>query len=279
MNQTVEVFPNENEVMYQPNDTPNAIRIKSMVQVWEKHAQGIQRSMDKSSFPFVFSADHASAGATIAGIKMSTNARMGVVWIDAHADLHSPYTSPSGNIHGMPLAASIADDNRECARNAPSDETRDAWEKLKFTGGVSPKINPSDIVFVGVRDTEPEEEALMARHNITNHTVDQVRSKGMSAILSNIEEQLSECDLIYVSFDVDSMDPDMVSYGTGTPVPHGLSPDEASELINGLLRLEKTRAFEIVEVNPLLDNKTNKMAETSLSIVDSALAELKKRGV
>ena len=82
------------------------------------------------------------------------NKRLGVVWIDAHADFHSPYTTPSGNMHGMPLAMVTAMDNEACEVNDVEEETEALWERIKAIGGRGPKISPKDIVFIGVRDTE-----------------------------------------------------------------------------------------------------------------------------
>jgi len=129
---TWEVLENRNDHLLIPTDTKRAIRIKPMLEVWEKHAQSIRKNIIDGHLPVLLSADHASAGATIAGIKMANpDKRIGVVWIDAHADLHSPFTSPSGNIHGMPLACSIADDNNDFGRELPSDATIMTWDKMK----------------------------------------------------------------------------------------------------------------------------------------------------
>ena len=201
--------------------------------------------------------------------------RLGVVWIDAHADLHTPFTTPSGNVHGMPLATALAEDNLACQRNTPNAEALEAWEKLKSMGGA--KLSVEDLVFVAVRDTEEQEDALMARQNMTNHTVEAVRNTGADAIVVKILDQLSDCDMIYVSFDVDSMDCDLVSHGTGTPVKNGLTPEEASLLMIGLLRDPRVCCAEIVEINPCLDEKTNTMAETAFEIFEQSLEALKNR--
>lgn len=88
---------------------------------------------------------------------------MGVIWIDAHADLHSPYTTPSGNMHGMPIACSLGEDNKERQQNRPDDETVEWWEKLKNMGGIFPKINYEDLIFIALRDFEPAEDHLIKR--------------------------------------------------------------------------------------------------------------------
>lgn len=271
-------IPDLNDALLEPTETPNALRIKQMVPTWEAQANAVKATIEGGNTPVITSADHASAGGTIAGIRLAKpDLRLGVVWVDAHADLHSPYTTPSGNIHGMPLAASIADDNQEMKVNDPSPLAVDSWEQLKNIGGLSPKISPDDIVFVGVRDTEAPENHLMEKHRIKNYEVAEVRAKGVEAIASEILQRLSDCDLIYVSYDVDSMDPEVVSYGTGTPVPGGITPEEGKTLLGTLLSDPKLCCFEIVEVNPLLDDKKNKMAETALGVLEKAVETLENR--
>ena len=92
--------------------------------------------------------------------------KLGVIWIDAHADLHSPYTTPSGNMHGMPIACSIGEDNMEKAQNKLDDDTIEYWEKLKNLGGICPKINYSDLVYIALRDFEPAEDFLIKKHKV-----------------------------------------------------------------------------------------------------------------
>ena len=196
------------------------------------------------------------------------------MWIDAHADIHTPYTTPSGNMHGMPLATALNIDNLECKTNDVDAETISFWNQLKEVGNVVPKVNPEDIVYIAVRDTESQENAIMNRLQIKNCEVVEVRSKGASGIVKIIDEKLKDCDIIYVSFDVDSMDPELTSYGTGTPVKNGLSPDEANEILTLLAKNNKTVCIEFVEVNPCLDEKGNKMAEVTMALVESVLNTL-----
>ena len=273
-----EQIPDLNDSLFEPTSTPNALRIKQMLATWTAQSESVLRNMRLGKVPVILSGDHASAGGTIAGIKMAhPEKRLGVVWIDDHADLHTPYTTPSGNIHGMPLGASIATDNLDMQRNSPNEETVDYWERMKNLGGLSPKILPQDLIFVGVRDTEKEEIHLMTQHNIINYEVAEVDDMGMNNIGKEILEELKDCDIIYVSFDVDSMDPDEVSYGTGTPVQDGITPDQAKNLLSVLLADPKVVCFEMVEVNPLLDKKGNKMASTALSILEKAVETLENR--
>lgn len=273
----VQILADENHLLDHADDHPFAKNIKGLVKVYQTISESVCKTIQAGEFPLVLAADHGSAGGTIAGIKKAyPNKRLGVVWIDAHGDLHSPYTTPSGNMHGMPLSTAINDDNTPCKSNEVDSETRDLWNELKNMHGIAPKVLPSDLIFVGVRDTEHQEDALIERLNITNHKVEVVREKGVNSILKSIEGQLSACDILYVSFDVDSMDPDITSYGTGTPVKNGLTPSEAQELILGLMENEKMVCFEIVEVNPCLDNKMNEMAEVTFGILNEVVEQFEK---
>jgi len=146
------------------------------------------------------------------------------------------------------------------------------WNQLK-----SNSISTDDLVFVAVRDTEPEEDYLINENKIKNYSVEEIRSLGINAVLSQIETKLQNCDLIYISFDVDSMDPILTSHGTGTPVPNGLSPTEAKELLEGCLKFTKTVAFELVEVNPCLDEKQNKMAEIAFEILENLIGIIEQK--
>jgi arginase len=271
----------ENHLLFEPVSTPSAIRISGIAKVYERIAEAVEQTIESGQFPLIMAADHASAGGTIAGIKKAhPNKRLGVIWIDAHADLHSPFTSPSGNVHGMPLATALSEDNRESKVVDPSEKALKTWESMKAIGGIEPKLAPEDLIFYGVRDTEKPEEALMKRNDIVNYSVDECRSSGMVSVAEKGLDRLSECDIIYISFDVDSMDPDLVSYGTGTPVKHGFSPQEANDLINALIeKSKKVCCFEMVEVNPILDNQGNKMAETAFGILENISPKLSEYGI
>lgn len=264
------IVRNQNDALFAEDTFPYAKYIDSISVVYSAHCKEVSSVLLNQRFPLVVSADHASAAATIAGIvKAFPDKRLGVVWIDAHADLHSPYTTPSGNVHGMPLACALGLDNLDRQINEPDPRGVEHWEAMKALGGKSPSFKTTDLRFVGVRDTEEPENHFMSKYEIPNYTVDQLRNAGPKKIAGELLDSLSDCDILYVSFDVDSMDPDVVSYGTGTPVKNGLLPDEARDLIHELVKDSRLVCFEVVEVNPLLDNKCNKMAEETLKILDS----------
>lgn len=268
-------LPDFNQFLDRPDTTPMARHITPYTDVFAQVAGKTKQLLDEGKFPFILSGDHGSAAGTIAGIRTAQpEKRLGVIWIDAHSDIHSPYTTPSGNMHGMPLALSLGDDNREHQHNDPDQTTVEAWEKLKNFGGIVPKIQPQDLVFIGVRDTEAEEDAIIERLGITNHTVAELRTAGVAETIQQTLDQLSDCDSIYVSFDVDSMDPELTSFGTGTPVGNGITPEEAREALELLARHPKTVCIEFVEVNPCLDNKINTMAEITFSLIEATVTAL-----
>lgn len=255
----------------------NAKRIEALVQVFETVSGAVKSKLDEGKFPLVLAADHGSAGGTMAGIKAAyPEKRLGVIWIDAHADIHSPYTTPSGNMHGMPLSTALNEDNIECKSNEISETVKTNWEKLKAMAVPGQKVKPEDIVYIAVRDTEEQEKSVMKRLDIRNFKVEDVRTEGVEAIVESSLEILKDCDIIYVSFDVDSMDPSHTSHGTGTPVGNGLMPEEAKFFLTEFAKQEKLVCMEFVEINPCLDEKKNYMAEVAFELLEATVEELEK---
>jgi len=263
-----------NESIYNMVKNSFAKRISFVVEQCSRLSMAVNRTISDEQFPLVMSGDHSSALGTISGVKAAyPDQELAVIWIDAHADLHSPYTSPSGNIHGMPLGAAIADDNIDYQVNTLSEGTLKEWTALKNIGKDGAKIKPENIVFFGVRDTEEPEDKQIEKYKIPNYKVDECRFRGISTCVKEALERVSHCPIIYISFDVDSMDCDLISYGTGTPVPKGFDQHEVIEIIKQIMDSDKVVCFEVVEVNPLLDNKANKMAETAFEVVDAIFGE------
>lgn len=269
--------PTNNESIYEKVHTSFAKRIGFV----SKHCENlcnIIHSELKDFFPIVLSGDHSSALGTISGIKSKyPNKRLGIIWIDAHADLHSPYTSPSGsgNVHGMPIAAALQEDNLKNQINKICETTLKNWENFKNIGTKSPKFLPEDLIYFGVRDTESQEDFLIKQKGIKNYSVSEMRFRGFENCLKEATKKLANCEMIYLSFDVDSMDAHSVSYGTGTPIGKGFSPDEVLQIIKYFIT-KKLVCFEISEVNPLLDKKGNCMAETTFKILKKATQLIEK---
>ncbi|MEO6452834.1 MAG: arginase, partial [Ginsengibacter sp.] len=260
----------ENNLLFEPIQSPYAKRINGVINIYEKVSKAVADSIKQNFFPVIISGDHSSSGGTIAGIKLAKpTSKLGVVWIDAHSDLHTPYTTPTGNMHGMPLAASIAEDNQESQVHDLDEKTKKLWEQLKQFGKISPKVLPEDIVFISLRDYEKEEKFLIDKYEMKVITTNEVRRKGPENIVKSALRYLSDCTDIYVSFDVDCLD-SSISKGTGTPVSNGLKEREAEDLVSKFMQNRKICCFEISEVNPTLD-KENLMAEIAFNILQRSV--------
>jgi len=265
-----ETIETENKLLFEPIESPYAKRIKGTLKLYERISKSVSETIKANLFPVLLSGDHSTAGATIAGLKMARpHAKIGAIWIDAHADLHTPFTTPSGNMHGMPVAVSIAEDNLDCKVHDIDEQTQTSWEALKNMGGISPKILPEDIVFISLRDYEKEEEHLIKKYGMKVVTTNEVRRKGPEQVARAVFRYLSDCEYIYISFDVDSLDAS-ISKGTGTPVTNGLREREVEDLISKFMQHRKICCFEITEVNPTLD-KENLMAEIAFNILQRSV--------
>ena len=268
-------FPSEriemqNNLLFEPIHSPYAKRIHGVLSMYEKISKAVSDSMKNNFFPVVLSGDHSNAGGTIAGIKMARpKSKLGVIWIDAHADLHTPYTTPSGNMHGMPLASAIAENNEESKVHELDEKTAKMWDQLKHIGKTPQNVLPEDIVFISLREYEKEERFLIEKYGMKVITTSDVRRNGAESVSRKVLRYLSDCTDIYVSFDVDSLD-SSISRGTGTPVSNGLREREAEDLISKFMQSRKICCFEITEVNPTLD-KENLMAEIAFHILQRSV--------
>ncbi|MEI2749924.1 MAG: arginase [Ferruginibacter sp.] len=260
----------ENNLLFEPIQSPYAKRIQGVLNMYERISKAVSDSIKNNFFPVVLSGDHSNAGGTIAGIKMAKpKSKLGVIWIDAHADLHTPYTTPSGNMHGMPLATAIGEDNEESKVHEIDEKTSKLWNQLKSIGKINQKVLPEDVVFISLRDFEKEEKALIEKHGMKVIPTSEVRRNGAENVSRKVLRYLSDCTDIYVSFDVDSLD-SSISRGTGTPVGNGLREREAEDLISKFMQNRKVCCFEITEVNPTLD-KENMMAEIAFNILQRSV--------
>lgn len=268
-------LPDHNEALGQPVKHEWAKRVESMMEVYHGILPVIRHNIqNKKVFPVVIAGAHGTAAATIKGLRTAhPDKRLGVIWIDAHGDLHSPYTTPSGNMHGMPLAIALREDNFACRRRDLPRETITAWEQIKRLGGEEAFVHAEDVVLVGVRDMEREEWELIREKEIKLIPVSSIRERGPYRVAEKILDYLGKCDYIFLSFDVDSMDSSFVS-GTGTPSIGGLTPGEARDLILELLQDPRICCLEIAEVNPTLDLQGNRTAEITFDILEEAVKTL-----
>ena len=259
-------IPNENHLLLESTGNQYAKRISGVLTMVERIAEEVSKTIKNKEFPIILSGDHSNAAGTISGIKKTfPKSNIGVIWIDAHADIHSPYTTPSGNLHGMPLAIVLDEDNLESKINNLDQETVNYWFQLKNIGAIAPKINYRDLVYIAVREFENPEEFLFKKNNVKNFTCSEIRKRGVERVAIDALQYLDHCDMIYVSFDVDSMD-SSISKGTGTPAANGITEREAGNLVARLMTSNKICCFEMVEVNPTLD-KENLMAENAFEIL------------
>lgn len=276
-NGSVEV-ENVNELLFNSAEHAYAKFIDGVLIMEERVCLEVYEQIFDDYFPMIIAGDHSTAFGTIAGIKKAhPKKRLGVVWIDAHADFHTPYTTPSGNMHGMTLAMACDIDNLECKINDPKGETLEYWEQIMNVGLPGAKIYPEDIVFISVRDLEKPENYLINKYGIPNFSEDEVKKLGPAAVAHEALKLLDHCDLLYVSFDVDSMD-SRISIGTGTPVPNGLTVEEARILNVELAKSPKLCAWEVAEVNPTLDT-LNIMAESAFEVMEATAMAIEARPV
>ena len=262
-----------NETIYNKNKNTFAKRINFVCEQCERLREGVKKELQKGFFPLILSGDHSSALGSLSGIqKANPDKEIGVIWLDAHADIHTPYSTPSGNIHGMPLAAALSIDNKEFSKNKVSDSTENNWLRMKNMGDKVPLIRPENLIYFGVRDTEKEEDQIIQSKKIKNFSVNDVRNIGLKSCIDQTIDQFVSTDLIYISFDIDALDCDLFSRGTGTPVSKGFLTEEIISIIKEVKDTGKLVALEICEINPLLDNKGNQMAESAFEIISSVLS-------
>lgn len=263
---------------YSSSDVQNVFKNAKYIDLVVENSKNLERSVfsaiNASKLPIILSGDHGNAIGGLSGLKNANpDKRIGVIWIDAHADLHTPYSTPSGNIHGMPLAALAGIDNSLHGKNEISENEIYYWNELKKLGvlDITPKFDLKDLVFIGIRDAEDEEWDLIENYGIKTFEPDDIRNFGINSIIEKSIEHLKDCDLLYVSFDADSLDPS-ISTGTGTPSPDGLKIEEAEELFNILLNHPKLGTFEITEVNPNLEQGGDEMAKIVSRLLAKAVS-------
>lgn len=234
-------------------------KAKYIALLYEFYVQQVIKSLESilrnNDFPLILSGDHASALACVQGIQnVMPNQNIGIIWIDAHADIHTPSSSPSGNIHGMPLAALIGSK----AKHIDSLESL-YWQKLTSLSKVS--INPKNIAYCGLRSFESSEKAIIDTHQICVCDVENLKNN-LHSCVGMLEMALMSCEKIYVSIDVDVLDSNEFQ-STGCNVDCGISWQDLKNLVALILKVFQKRivAFEISEFNPILPNSRVQDAE------------------
>lgn len=226
----------------------NLLNFEGVLNFNEQLAKSVDESITAGHFPLVLGGDHSLAIGSLAGIS-SHYENLGVIWYDAHGDLNDSHTSPSGNIHGMPLAASCGVGHERMVN--------------LYNDGV--KVKPENVVLIGMRDLDEGEKKYIKDNNILTFTMVDIREKGIKAVMEEAVSYLKDkTDGIHLSLDVDALDP-VETPGTGTPVDGGLSLSETQLAMRVLNKSDRITSMDLVEVNPLLDEK-NKTAEKAVEI-------------
>lgn len=217
-------------------EDPQLKRLEGVVHTTNDLHLLVREALTEQRFPLLVGGDHSMAIGTIAGMRQVVP-RLGVIWFDAHGDLNTPETSPSGNIHGMPLAVALGEGH----------------QRLTEIGGDGVKLQPEHLVFIGLRDVDAGEQELIDRLGIRVYDMEAIRTRGMDAIMEEAVAYLKETtDAFYLSFDMDGLDPSLVE-GTGTRVADGIMLDDAKTVLRHCAEQDEFIAAEFVEVNPLLE--------------------------
>jgi arginase len=220
-----------------------------------KLAAIVSEIVESGSFPLVFGGDHSIAIGTLAGVSRHYK-NLGVIWYDAHGDLNTAETSPSGNIHGMPLAVSLGIGH----------------QALTNIADYSPKVKPEHVVIIGARSLDEGEKALIREKGIKVYTMHEIDRLGMTKVMEETVAYLKErTDGVHLSLDLDGLDPSDAP-GVGTPVLGGISYRESHLAMEILEESKIITSAEFVEVNPILDER-NKTATLAVALMGSLFGE------
>jgi arginase len=218
-----------------------------------KQTFGCLKNLPEGAIPIILGGDHSISMGSVSGV--SRKRRTGVLWIDAHTDLNTPDMSPSGNIHGMPLAHLLGKGD----------------ERLLNIWGGGAILKPEDIVFIGIRSVDAGERKVIGDQGIKVYTMKDIDKLGMAQVAERALEHLSHVDQLHVSFDADALDPNEAP-GVGTPVTGGLTYREAHLLMELLADAKVVTSLDLVEVNPILDIQ-NKTAQIMVEMAASLLGK------
>jgi arginase len=222
-------------------------------------AERVRRVLRRGHFPLVLGGDHSIAVGTVSGLASWARPRgrkIGLLWVDAHSDINTPQTSPSGNVHGMPLAALLG--------LGPT--------ALSAVGGRFRKVDPDNVALVGVRSVDAGERNYLRRLGVHVYTMADIDRHGIHVVMEqSIANITKDTDYVHVSFDLDAVDPSLAP-GVGTPVRGGLDYREAQLVMESLWAAGVVTSLEVVEVNPILDDR-NSSAKFAVELVQSAFGK------
>ncbi len=250
---------NDDIVVHRPDfcqiDGENLKYLDEIERVNIELCRRVDEEMTKGRFPLILGGDHSIAIGTIAGV-LQHKKKLGVLWFDAHADINTAETSPSGNIHGMSVAVSMGLGHK----------------RLTDIGGAEAKIDPKKFVMIGIRDLDPGEKVLLKELGVAVYTMHEIDTMGMAKVMEEAIGIVSDgTDGIHVSFDMDVMDP-LQAPGVGTPVVGGLTYRESHLAMRLISEANIVNSAEFVEVNTVLDNR-NQTARVAVALIGSLLGE------
>ncbi len=240
--------PEEEEV-----HNPRARHLHSVAATCEEIYRRAKACREEEGFVLFLGGDHSISIGTVAAV--AEGREIGLIWVDAHGDFNTPETTPSGNIHGMPVAVLTG--------RGP-----DALVNVGYPG---PKVQPAHIVLIGTRDLDAKEREALRHSGITVFTMRDIDEFGMAAIARRVITQFHALDYVHLSLDMDALDPE-VAPGVGTPVPGGLTYREAHLLMEILAEWGRIGSLDIVEVNPILDRR-NQTARLAVELTASLLGK------
>ncbi|HBT19262.1 MAG TPA: arginase [Clostridiaceae bacterium] len=234
--------------------------LKEVVEGNKRLAVSVEETLKNGNLPFVVGGDHSLGLGSMAGVKAAHKEDFAVIWIDAHADLNLNETSPSGNIHGMPLGASAG-------LGDPS------LTELHIKGQ---KVAPKNIYILGLRSVDEGEEVIIKEHGIHTWRMTDIRERGMEKAIQELLEKLAESGIqkVHLSYDIDSLDARLVP-GTGTPVEDGLEYEESKTLVEAIIGTGLVQSIDFVEFNPITD-KEDMTLKSSLTMLDTFAKALGK---
>ncbi|WP_227937578.1 arginase [Alkalihalobacillus deserti] len=238
-----------------PSESGKLVNLNEVVSVNSELHKKVDGIHEDGVFPLILGGDHSVSIGSIAGIAKHYN-NLGVIWYDAHPDLNTIETSPSGNIHGMPLAVNLGIGH-------PS---------LVNIGGYAPKIKPENLVIIGARSIDEGEREFILEKGIKVYTMHEIDRLGMTTVIEETIAYLAEkTDGVHLSLDLDGVDP-IYAPGVGTPVMGGITYRETHLALEMLAEAEIVTSADCVEINPILDNK-NQTAEIATALISSLLGK------
>lgn len=241
----------------------NGMNHKNMVLEASKELSNkVYKSLSDNKLAFVVGGDHSLAIGSLSGVNRALGDNFALIWVDAHPDINTPQSSPSGNIHGMPLAISLGMGDEDLVK---------LYNKR-------PNIKAENIFILGMRSVDKGEEEVLKDLEIKTWSTETIHKRGMGAVISELLAYLSYQNIenIHISFDIDSLDP-LIVPGTGTPVNNGLFLDESSNLIKALIKTGLVTSIDLTEYNPNLDidGITLNSIKSILNVFAEELSKLK----